>query len=161
MQVLNEFLAALEQLPLSTLLRGSVWLYPLVNAAHIVGIALLFGAIVPLDLRLMGAWKSVPLRTLAGVLLPVAITGLTAAVVAGALLFMTDARAYAGSPWFQMKLGVIALAVTNALALRLVPAWRDHGGSGPPMGVRLRFAGAASIGLWLGAILLGRLVGYF
>lgn len=159
--MLDQALAAIEQMPLATLLRGSVWLYPLVNAAHIVGIALLFGAIVPLDLRLMGAWKSVPLTTLARALLPVALTGLTVAAVAGALLFITDARAYAGSPWFQAKIVVVALAVTNALTLRLVPAWRHRVGAVSMRGAGLRIAGAVSIGLWLGAIVLGRLVGYF
>ena len=43
--------AALEATALSQALRASIWLYPLVNTGHVVGIALLFGAIVPLDLR--------------------------------------------------------------------------------------------------------------
>lgn len=159
--MLYELLAAIEQAPLAAMLRGSVWLYPLVNAAHIVGIALLFGAIVPLDLRLLGAWKSLSLTALARILLPVAITGLTIAIVAGALLFITDARAYAGSPWFQAKIAFVALAVMNALMLRLVPAWRRRTEAGSPKGAGLRLAGAASIGLWLGAIVFGRLVGYF
>ena len=64
------------------------WTYASVNAAHIVGIALLFGAIVPLDLRLMGWRRTVPIGTMARVLLPVAIAGL-AALVAGLALFLS------------------------------------------------------------------------
>ena len=73
--MLVEWLSALEQLPFVAELRNSRWTYATVNASHIVGIALLFGAIVPLDLRLMGCWRSVPIQTLARILVPVAAAG--------------------------------------------------------------------------------------
>ncbi len=63
--MLMEILAGLEGSALAAGLRGSKWVYPLVNAGHIAGIALLFGAIAGFDLRLMGAWPRVPLETLA------------------------------------------------------------------------------------------------
>lgn len=62
--MIDEWAAALEATDLATTLRGSVWAYPLVNAAHILGVALLVGATVPLDLRLLGAWRSLPLGPL-------------------------------------------------------------------------------------------------
>ena len=58
--MLMEILAGLEGSALAAGLRGSKWVYPLVNAGHIAGIALLFGAIAGFDLRLMGAWPRVP-----------------------------------------------------------------------------------------------------
>jgi hypothetical protein len=88
-------------------------------------------------------------------LLPVAITGLAVAVPAGLLLFATDARAYAASPLFQAKVVVIAIAIANALWLRTTD-WQ-----GPRSGRRAALAGVASIVLWLAAIVLGRLIGYF
>lgn len=145
--------AGLEQWPLAAALRGSVWLYPLVNAAHIAGIALLFGAIVPLDLRLAGLWPAVPLSHLRRVLLPVAVCGLLLAVAAGALLFIVKAGDYAASPWFQAKIAVVALALVNAAVLEF--------GARKANALRSRLAGVASLGLWLAAIVLGRLVGYF
>ena len=153
---LDRTLEALEQLGPIVALRESVLAYPLVNAAHIVGIALLFGAIVALDLRLIG-WKSTAGSTdaVARLLLPVAIGGLLLAISAGLLLFATDARAYVASPLFQAKMLLIALAVGNALWLRRID-WR-----GPRPGRRVTLAAAASITLWLGAIVLGRLIGYF
>ncbi|MGH6930129.1 MAG: hypothetical protein ACREEV_17565, partial [Dongiaceae bacterium] len=84
-----EALAGLEGSALATALRGSTWVYPLVNAGHIAGIALLFGAIASFDLRLMGAWRLVPLDGLSRVLVPLAATGLVIAAVAGSLLFIT------------------------------------------------------------------------
>ena len=153
---LDRSLETLEQVGPIVALRESVLAYPLVNAAHIVGIALLFGAIVALDLRLIG-WKSAagPSDAVARLLLPVAIGGLLLAISAGLLLFATDARAYVASPLFQAKMVLIALAIGNALWLRRID-WR---GSRPNR--RVALAAAASIMLWPGAIVLGRLVGYF
>jgi len=149
-------LAALEQVPAIEALRNSTYVYPLVNALHVIGVALLFGGIVPLDLRLAG-WRRAagPVDGLAAVLLPVAIFGLVLAIVTGLLLFATDARAYADSWLFRAKLVLIAVALLNALALRRID-WRRAGAT--PR--RVALAGIASLLLWLGAIILGRLIGY-
>ena len=153
---LDRALEAIEQAGPIAALRGSYLAYPLVNALHIVGIALLFGAIVALDLRLIG-WRRAAGSpdAVASLLLPVAITGLLVATPAGLLLFATDARAYAASPLFQAKMLVVALAIANALWLRASERRR------PSTDQRAAIAAAASILLWLGAIVLGRLVGYF
>ena len=97
-------LAALENLPAVAALRESTLVYPFVNAAHLIGIALLSGAIVPLDLRLVG-WRrgAGAVDQLSSLLLPVAIFGFALAAGAGLLLFATDARAYAASPLFQPR----------------------------------------------------------
>lgn len=153
---LEAIFAALEQAAPVVALRESTLAYPLVNAVHIIGIALLFGSIVALDLRLLG-WRqdAGPAEALTRLLVPVAITGLLIAIPAGLLMFATDARAYAASSLFQAKLAVIALAIVNALWLRATARRR------PTPRLRAAFTAAASILLWLGAIVLGRLVGYF
>jgi hypothetical protein len=53
-------LAAVESTALAEYLRGARWSYAAVNGIHVFGIALLVGAIVPLDLRLLGLWRGVP-----------------------------------------------------------------------------------------------------
>ena len=153
---LQRLLETLEQAMPVVALRESVLVYPLVNAFHIIGIALLFGAIVALDLRLMGFRRSAgPSVGFTRLLVPVAITGLLLAIPTGLLLFATDARAYAASPLFQAKILLIALAIGNALWLRAIER------RGPASQRRAALAATASIPLWLGAIILGRLVGYF
>lgn len=157
--MLSETLATIEAVPFIAALRNSVWTYPLVNAAHILGIALLFGSIVPLDLRLLGLWGSADASMLSRVLVPTAMAGLVIAAGAGLLLFATDATGYAESRFFQAKMVLVVLAVANALWLR-----RRHGSfidiSRRPARA-LRIAAAASVALWLTVIVLGRLVGYF
>jgi hypothetical protein len=153
--------AALQATGLSEALRASVWLYPLVNTGHVVGIALLFGAIAPLDLRLLGMFRSVPLEPLATTLVPVAITGLLLALATGALLFATRPLDYVVEPLFGLKLALLAAAVLNALWLRLDPHWRHLGAApGVPPRPGWRWHGALSILLWLGVITAGRLIGY-
>ncbi len=159
---LNEALTALQTLGPVAALRASRWVYPLVNAAHITGLALLFGAILPLDLRLLGAWREVPLAPLARVLVPVAIAGLVLAAVAGLLLFSVGAVKYAALPLFWVKLVLIAAAVTNALLLRRAPEWtlaQIPELTADPA-ARLKMAGLLSLGLWLAVILCGRFLAY-
>ena len=153
---LDRLLGAVEEAGPVVALRESYLAYPLVNTIHIIGIALLFGAIVALDLRLIG-WRRLagPVDEFARLLLPVAVGGLIIAIPAGLLLFATDARAYAASPLFQAKIAFVGLAIGNAVWLR----WREA--RGPIRGRRIALAAAASILLWLGAIIFGRLVGYF
>ena len=156
-----EFASALQSTALATALRQSFWVYPIVNAGHIVGLALLFGAIVPLDLRLLGFWPRVPLAAMSRILLPVALAGLALAVPTGVLLFSVRATEYAATPLLWLKFSLIACAIANALLLRLSLPWAvfehsDLAGTTP----RLQLAGALSIGLWLGAIVAGRMIGY-
>ena len=159
--MLMDWFAALEALPLVAGLRSSRWTYASVNASHILGIALLFGAIVPLDLRLVGCWRSVSIKALARILVPIAAAGLVLAISAGALLFSIRAVQYAGTTLFQVKMALIACGIANALLLRWAVAWEVNShdiGALPPL--RLRAAGALSIALWLSVIVCGRMLAF-
>jgi hypothetical protein len=116
---------------------------------------------VPLDLRLMGFWRSVPIRTLARILVPIAVAGLVIAMTAGALLFSIRAVQYAETTLFQIKLVLILCGIANALLLRLANQWEASqaaAGITPPL--RLRTAGALSITLWLSVIVCGRMLAF-
>jgi hypothetical protein len=96
--MLSEAALAVQDTALASALRQSFWAYPIVNAGHIVGLALLFGAIVPLDLRLLGVWREVPLALINHMLLPVTLTGLALVLVTGPLLFSVRATEYVAVP---------------------------------------------------------------
>lgn len=161
--MIEQWAAALESTELAAALRNSVWSYPLVNAAHILGVALLVGSIVPLDLRLLGAWRSVPLAPLWGVLTRSAGIGLVLAVIFGVLLFITRATEYVASNLFIAKMIIVAIGTANVLTLRIrlpaqtakIAANRENSPA------HLRFAAGLSLATWLTALTLGRLVGYF
>ena len=159
--MLEAFASMLHATALSRELRASIWVYPLVNTGHVVGIALLFGAIAPLDLRLLGCWKRVPLDHLAATLVPVSVAGLVLAVSTGALLFATKPLDYVIEPLFGIKMALLGAAVLNALLLRRSSQWRVLGvarDASPRPGWRV--AAVVSIVLWLGVITAGRLIGY-
>jgi hypothetical protein len=144
-----EALAALEAWGPVAALRLSRWTYPAVSALHILGIALLVGAILPIDLRLLGLSRRGPdAAALATALVPVAAAGLALAAVTGAMLFAVSAREYAANPAFLAKLGLVALGALNALAFRRT-------GRG-----RRALAGAISLMAWLAALAAGRLIAF-
>ena len=157
--MIEQWAAALEATQLAAALRNSVWCYPLVNAAHILGVALLVGSIVPLDLRIIGFWSSVPVGPLSFMLTRVAGVGLVLAIVFGALLFITRATEYTASNLFLTKMIAVATGILNACVTRipLETSATNHGR--PP--VRLRVGAGLSLFIWLTALILGRLVGYF
>lgn len=145
--------AALEGTGLAQYLSRSRWGYALVNAAHILGIGLLLGAILPLDLRMIGlAWRRTPLPLVERLFRPVAVVGLALAAITGALLFASNAREYAGTGLFQAKMAVVALGTAHALFhLR----GRDRHGR-----ARQRLAGAVSAAVWIAALICGRFLGF-
>lgn len=159
--MLFDALTALQDWAPIAALRNSRWAYASVNAAHIVGIALLFGAIVPLDLRLMGWRRTVPIGTMARILLPVAVSGLALALVAGLALFSVRATKYAATGLFQLKMALLICAITNAFLLHRAVQWEAHQAAVSVIPPRhLRVAGAVSIALWLLVIACGRMLAF-
>ena len=153
---MESLLAAIEGTGLAQALRTSRWLYAALNAAHIFAIALLIGSVVPLNLRLLGVWRSISREAVVRVLAPVAASGLALALLTGPLLFAVRAREYSGVGFLQLKLALIAVGVLSTLAL-----CRSHGfllRDAP----RARLAGHAVLSTvcWLGALVCGRLIAF-
>lgn len=157
MGALAELAASVQGSALSTALRASRWTYPLVNAGHLLGLALLIGAIVPLDLRLLGLWPDTDARALERACRPVAVAGLAIALGAGALLFAARPLDYVASGLFGLKLALIAAALANAAAARSRRAALPAFG---PVPAPLRRAALLSLLLWPSVLLAGRLIGY-
>ena len=133
--------------------------YPFANLIHILGLVMLVGGIGILDLRLAGLLRRIPAEPLASALTPIAIAGLLLMIPSGATMFAADASALVNSTTFRWKLLLIALALTNAIAFRLlwqrrIAAWDAEP---PPWG---RVMAAVSILLWLSVASLGRWIAY-
>jgi hypothetical protein len=148
------WLAALQGSALAHAMRSSLWLYPAVETLHVVGLAVLVGAIVAFDARVVRLGPALDLAAWSRAVLPVARAGFALAVPMGLLLFTVEATAYARNAAFLAKLALIALALANI--------WLFHrlagraGGVTPP----LRMLAAASLVLWLAVVVCGRLIAY-
>lgn len=136
-------------------LRESRYAYPLVNSAHILALATLFGSILALDLRVLGLFRRVPLGPLAEVLPRVSAVGLGIAAVTGFALLAVQPFDYLANPVFPVKLALIAIGALNALVLHRAAAWRGATRQGTISG-HLRLAAAISVIAWTGAIVAGR-----
>lgn len=161
--MIEQVLVVIESSALAGTLRQSVWAYPLVNAGHILGVALLVGSIVPLDLRLLGAWRTYPVAPFLHVLRLTAGAGLGLAIVCGLLLFSTAATDYANSPLFLGKMAVVLLGVLNALVLARIMAGEAIRNLplSAAMPASLKAGALISLLAWIAALVLGRLLGYF
>ncbi|MET0291195.1 MAG: DUF2214 domain-containing protein [Steroidobacteraceae bacterium] len=162
---MNELLGWLEASALGETIRGAgVWSYGIVNAAHILGIATLFGAILVLDLRLIGWRRAKGTTDLAAATVPVAATGIALALVTGVCLLATNATEYRGNPFLMIKFGAIALGLINLLVLHRLPGWRALRDGKEPDGTQRRtltVGGAISLASWLVALVSGRMLGYW
>ena len=147
--------AAIEASALGSFARGSSFAYPLANLVHLLGLVLLIGGIGLLDLRLAGAFRSLPLATLSRALTPLALGGLLLMLLSGPVLFAADAASLVKSDLFRWKLVLIGVGLLNALVFR----WLWSGEDGEP-GAALRAMAAVSIALWLMVAALGRLIAY-
>lgn len=133
--------------------------YPWINSVHLLGLVTLVGAIGVVDLRIAGVWRGLPMAPLSRALTPVAVAGLVILIASGSLLFAADGVALARSDTFLRKLVLIALALANAIAFRLIWARRMEGwGDIAPTPARIM--AAASVFLWLTIGLQGRLIAY-
>lgn len=160
----QDFMAWLEFSALGVAMRETgVWTYALVNLGHILGISLLFGAIVVLDLRLLGFWRWIPLDLMAKPTTVVAGTGFAIAILTGPALLATKATEYVGNPFLPLKLIAIVLGIINIAIVHNLPAWKAR--ANPQLGAnqrrQLAMAGATSLVCWVSAITMARLIAYY
>lgn len=131
--------------------------YPLASALHLLGIALVLGSIVPVDLRLLrvlGPQVGPALPTLVNL----ALAGFAVAATTGVLLASVRIVDYAANPAFQAKMLILVAAGANAILLRLLSgARRLPDMAGQPAGWA---AGMASLSLWTATLFAGRWIAF-
>ena len=127
--------------------------YPALEVVHIVGIALLLGSLVLLELRVWGLAPELPLRPLARLALSVTVLGFALVACSGLLLFSAHPAEMLSNRAFLIKLGLVHLAGLNA-------AWFHGRGSLVKCDGLARAQTVISTGLWLSAIVCGRWIAY-
>ncbi|WP_462380896.1 DUF2214 domain-containing protein [Pseudomonas sp. Marseille-QA0892] len=156
---MTAFLQSIAGWPGAVFLQEHWIAYLIVNAAHILGIGLLLGAILPLDLCLLRSTRGRDLPVLGPFLIRAAATGATLAVITGVWLFSVRPVEYAENPAFRYKAALLVLAAC-------IVALQHHGESfvtalrsGRPA-VRVRALAAASAVVWLSILVAGRWIGF-
>lgn len=152
----------LQQTGVGGAIRQSLWLFPVIETIHLLGMAALVATITAFDLRLLG-WimPGAKVTMLARRLLPWVWMAFALQVVTGLLLFSSEAVKVYGNPAFRWKLVLILIAGVQALLFQLLltrsgEKWDDCGPL--PMGIKL--AGMISILLWAGVVAAGRFIGF-
>jgi hypothetical protein len=153
----------LYDLPMSTALRESDAMFPLIETVHVLAITLIAGTIVTVDLRVIGAiFADLPIARIARALLPYTWYGFALMVISGLPLFAAEAVKLYDNPAFRIKMVLLVLAGLNALLFHKMayPALAElPARSRTPVAARA-FA-SVSVVLWSGIIVSGRLIAVF
>jgi hypothetical protein len=152
----------LQRTSLAVQIRDSLFAFPLIESAHVIGLTLVFGTIAIIDLRLLGvasterSFQRLASDTLKWTWAAFAVTALT-----GALMFMTNATVYFHNVYFRAKIVLLLLAAINVLVFevtagRTIQRW-DQAPSAPPLG---RAIATVSLVVWVAVIVAGRMIGF-
>jgi Family of unknown function (DUF6644) len=156
-----EILHWIKETALGAAIRESRWLFWAGQSLHFVGLSLLLGGMLIVDLRLLGFFRRVPIRA-ALAFLRLALLGFLINLATGIVFFTMDPFMYWPNPAFRLKMALILLAGLNALVFaimeyRHVLTLR----SDESTGMVAKVTAGLSLGLWLAVLLLGRLLPSF
>jgi hypothetical protein len=159
---ISTFLASLESSGIATGIRNSLYIFPLIESTHVFGLAMVFGTIAVIDLRLLGiASTRRSFRRMASDILKWTWVAFGVTAATGALMFITNAGVYYHNFFFRTKMLMLALAGINMLVFELtagrsIHRW-DKAPSAPLIG---RTTAVLSLVIWITIIFLGRWIGF-
>ncbi len=138
---------------MSGAITSSAWLYPALEIVHIIGIALLLGNLVLLELRVFGKGAALPVAALARLSLGLAGTGFALAALSGVVMFATQPGELLSNRAFTLKMLLLFAAGCNAALF--------HGrGSLEKLDGMARLMMVVSTLIWVAVIACGRWIAY-
>jgi hypothetical protein len=159
---IDAILKSLEASGLAGRIRDSVFLFPMIESTHVIGLSLVFGTIAIIDLRLLGiASTQRSFQRMASDILKWTWGAFALTALTGSLMFITNASVYYHNLFFRMKMLLLALTGINMLFFELTAGRTIHGWDQAPSAPRAGKAVAAlSLAMWIGIICMGRLIGF-
>ena len=140
-------------------MSDGVWTWAASETLHFIGMAMLFGVVLLVNLRILGVMKEVPYSTLHS-LLPLGVLGFLICLGTGALFFVTDAPRYVGMPGFLPKIGLMVIAgVSVVYFTALDHVWTLGRDDDAPATAKV--VSGLTICVWLGILFFGRTLPYF
>ena len=110
---MNDILFRIEGSALGQLMRDSIWLFPMAEILHFMGLSLLIGSLLVVDFRLLGFSRNFPVETVYK-FLPLALIGFTINLVTGAMFF------------FQRSVSLLSEHCVPAEAVIYRPGWAER-----------------------------------
>jgi hypothetical protein len=145
-----------EKTGAGTVVRESKWMFPVIQCGHLLSLAMLGGAVLVVDLRLLGlGLRAQPVVELARKVHPWLVGSVAAIIITGVLMFLSEALKCYYSPPFWYKMGLLMSAVLFAFTVRRSVLRSERGSM---VG---RVTALVSIGLWLGVAFSGRWIAFY
>ena len=152
----------LQRTAVAVSIRDSLYTFPVLESIHVVGLALVFGTIAILDLRLLGvASTDRPVSRLMADLLKWTWAAFALTALTGGLMFSTNALVYFHNTFFRAKMILLVLAGLNMLVFELtarktIDRW-DRASTTPSSA---KVVATISLVIWIGVIVAGRVIGF-
>jgi hypothetical protein len=134
-------------------LKSNAFAYPLLEVAHILGISLLIGNLILLELRVFGRGAALPIKDLARLSLAIAVTGFCIAAATGLTMFATQADELINNGAFKLKMLLLFVAACNA-------GWFHGRGSLEKLDWVAKLQMLVSTSLWISIATCGRWIAY-
>ena len=162
MQSLIKLMEWLQASSLAVFIHKTAWAFTTIELVHVFAVSLVIGTIAIVDLRLLGLASTKRAFTeLARAVLPWTWAAFAVAVMAGSLLFISQASEYFVNTMFRIKIFIIVLAGINMLIFELITVrgvkeWDTK----PIPALPARLAGGLSLALWVLVVIFGRWTGF-
>lgn len=155
---MDTFVEWLRATPLSQTIVYRIWIWPLCETLHFIGLALVIGIAGFFDLRLMGFFKQVSVDD-ARELMPLAVIGFLLNLTTGVIFVIGHPEQYAHNPAWWWKVGFLCLAGFNALIFQLAVGRQTVGlAAGADTSPAVKTIGVVSLISWFGVLYFGRML---
>jgi hypothetical protein len=137
----------------------TMWMWPVLEDLHFMGLILLVGSILVVNLRILGVFKKLPLAPLHR-FIPWGIAGFVTNIVTGLFFYLGMPDFYNLNFVFQIKMFTVMIAGGILLLFYCTSAFRklEHLGSGEDAPMVAKVLALSSIVLWLAIVVLGRYI---
>jgi hypothetical protein len=155
--MMKPFFDWFQTLAFSVAFRSSTWMFAVIEATHLVALAVFFGAVLMVDLRLLGSGlKERPISQVARDAHPWLVGSLIGLLVTGVPMIMGNGEKYYYSDFFWQKMVILVVAFIYTFTIRGMLIRADEGRVRP---IWHKAVGLGSIALWVFVAVWGRLIG--
>lgn len=157
---MNNLALWMEQTFIHKMVVSAGWIWATLEAFHFIGLTLLLGSLILVDLRILGYSKETPIKPVHA-FIPVTIAGFAINLTTGVLFLFGEPTRYFPNAAFQWKMLFVFLVGLNVLYFKLrVHPEIEAKGEAAILGIDAKIVAGASLIFWIAVIILGRLIPY-